>query len=237
MISVKCLASGSSGNSYAIDDGDTVLLLEAGMPSKKITTAFNTLLSRVVGCLITHEHLDHARGMGKLADAGIDLYASAGTFEARKADIRRSYRCNTIRAGIQFNLGSWTVLPWEAQHDAAEPLGFLILSRTTGEKLLFATDTYFIPNTFRGLNYLMLECNYDIATLSHNVISGVIPESLKPRLLQSHFSIDNVKDFLRHNDLSGVQRIYLIHISGNNGDREKYKKEIIKFTGCPVTVF
>jgi len=30
LVSVKCLASGSAGNSYAVDDGKSVLLLEAG---------------------------------------------------------------------------------------------------------------------------------------------------------------------------------------------------------------
>lgn len=34
-IDVKCLASGSAGNAYAVDDGESVLLLEAGLPAKR----------------------------------------------------------------------------------------------------------------------------------------------------------------------------------------------------------
>lgn len=34
-IDVKCLASGSAGNAYAVDDGESVLLLEAGIPAKR----------------------------------------------------------------------------------------------------------------------------------------------------------------------------------------------------------
>lgn len=237
MITVKCLASGSKGNSYAIDDGGTVLLLEAGIPANRITAGYGYLLERVAGCLVTHEHMDHARGTAGLTDKGIDIYASGKTISHLKNAVKRPYRLNTIKDGHQFELGTWIILPWQAQHDADEPLGFLIYSAFTKEKLLFATDTYFIPNTFRGLNYIMVECNYSLDLLNKSVAEGTFPGSHKARVMESHFSIDNVKGFLGHNDLSGVQRIYLIHVSGQNGDKTMFKREIMKLTGLPVTVF
>lgn len=238
MIEIKCLASGSTGNSYAVDDGKSVLLLEAGIRKRTILAGYMDLLMRVQGCLITHEHQDHAKAALGLPMAGIDVYASGGTFAALNAEKdRRNYRLHSIKAGEQFTLGTWTVLPWEAQHDAAEPLGFLLYSTVTRERLLFATDTYFIPNTFRELNYIMVECNYDLSQLLRNISDGTVPESLKPRLLQSHFSLDNVRAFLTANDLSHVQRIYLLHVSSQNGDKDKFMRDIVALTGKPVTVF
>ena len=79
MIEIKCLASGSSGNSYAVDDGETVLLLEAGITSKKILSGYAELLDRVAGCLVTHEHKDHAKSAWDLTKSGIDVYTSEGT--------------------------------------------------------------------------------------------------------------------------------------------------------------
>lgn len=238
MIKVKCLASGSTGNSYAVDDGKSALLLEAGIRKRTILAGYMDLLTRVQGCLITHEHQDHAKAALGLPMAGIDVYTSGGTFAALNAEKdRRNYRLHSIKAGEQFTLGTWTVLPWEAQHDAAEPLGFLLYSTVTRERLLFATDTYFIPNTFRGLNYIMVECNYDLSQLLRNISDGTVPESLKPRLLQSHFSLDNVRAFLTANDLSHVQRIYLLHVSSQNGDKDKFMRDIVALTGKPVTVF
>lgn len=70
-IDVKCLASGSTGNAYAVDDGESALLLEAGLPAKRILSGFLPLLPRVAGCLITHEHGDHACGAVGLAGAGL----------------------------------------------------------------------------------------------------------------------------------------------------------------------
>lgn len=235
-IDVKCLASGSTGNSYAVDDGESVLLLEAGIRSKKILSAYLDLLPRVKGCLISHEHGDHASGAAGLATAGIDLYATAGTL-TNIPNINRPYRKHTVRAGEQFTLGSWIVLPFETRHDAAEPCGYLLYSTAAREKLLFATDTYYIPSLFRGINVVMIECNYSLSILDESIRNGVIPESMRPRLLQSHFSLDNMKDFLRANDMSTVRHIYLIHISHNNGDPEQFKQEIQRLTGKPVTAF
>lgn len=238
MIEVKCLASGSTGNSYAVDDGRTVLLLEAGIRSTRILSGYADLLDRVAGCLVTHEHQDHAKGACRLAESGIDIYASAGTLDAiRPAGFLRGYRLHTLCANRQIQIGSWAVLPWEAQHDAAEPLGFLLYSQHTKERLIFATDTFYIEPAFNQPNYIMVECNYDKKILDRNIADGTVPEVLKPRLLQSHFSLDNVRTFLTANDLSRVQHIYLLHVSAGNGDREAFGRDIKALTGIPVTVF
>lgn len=241
MIDVRCLASGSTGNSYALDDGRSVLLLEAGISGKRILGGYRDLLPRVIGCLVSHEHQDHAKGAAELARRGIPLYASAGTFGAIR-DIQNPYALHTIRAREAVQIYSqdgrevlWTVLPWEAQHDAAEPLGFLLQSRTTGEKILFATDTYYIPYTFQGLDYILLECNYSRELLQESIEDGRTAPEQTRRVYQSHFGLRNVLDMLRANDLSRVQRIYLIHISRENGDPETFAKQVRAFTGKPVT--
>lgn len=236
MVQVKCLASGSTGNSYALDDGKSVLLLEAGISAKRILSGYISLLPRVAGCLITHEHMDHAKGAKDLAARGIDLYASSGTF-SNIDGIRHPYRKHTIWTGEQFTLGSWLVVPWQAQHDAQEPLGFLLYSKVQKEKILFATDTYYIPNTFKDLNVILVECNYDPQILEKRIRERQVVPSMARRLLQSHFNIEHVKDFLRSNDLSKVRQIYLIHISKGNGDPAAFQKAIMALTGRPVHVF
>lgn len=248
MIGVKCLASGSTGNSYAVDDGESVLLLEAGIRSKKILTGYLDLLPRVAGCLITHEHQDHSRSAADLAAHGIDLYATTGTFMGiteRIGPIDRPYRKHVVRIGEPFKLESWIILPFETKHDeprtcekpCLDPCGYLLYSRVAREKLLFATDTYYIPNRFSGLNVIMVECNYSMALLKESIREGRVSETMKHRLEQSHFSIENVKTFLAANDMSTVRWIYLLHLSRNNADPVLFKKEIQRITGKPVTVF
>lgn len=236
MLGVKCLATGSTGNSYALDDGETVLLLEAGIQAKKITGGFADWLPRVAGCLITHEHKDHAQGAADLAARGIDLYASHGTFEGIGA-LHCFYRAHTLQPLKQVTVGSWQVLSFPVEHDAAEPFGYLLYSLRTHEKVLFATDTYFVRYRFSGLTAALVECNYSLSLLVRNVQAGRVPETLKTRLLQSHFSLEHLKEFLSKTDLSRVHDIYLLHCSSQNGNRELFKNEIIQATGIPVTVF
>lgn len=236
MLDIHCLASGSSGNSYAIDDGESVLLLEAGIKINKLLQGYYDLLERVAGCLITHEHNDHAISTAKLHDSGFKIYASKGTLQNIKRVNPDEYGYITVTAGRQFSVGSYIVMPWQAQHDCAEPLGYLIYSTISKDKLLFATDTYYIPNRFINLNYIMVECNYCEEILRENLINGTMNGTLAKRLRQSHFSIENVKEFLKANDLSRVEEIYLLHLSSKNADRKFFKEEIQRLTGKLITV-
>ena len=233
---VYCLASGSSGNSYAVDDGESVLLLEAGLPASRIMQGYLDLLPRCAGCLITHEHQDHAKGAASLCSRGIDLYMTAGTQHAL-GDFKCPYRIHTIWALKQFLIGSWIVLPFGTEHDAAESVGFLLASTITHEKVLFATDTYYIKYRFSGVNVFMLECNYSLPILRENIKSGLVPESQKKRLLQSHFSLEHLIEFLKVTDLSAAGRIYLLHSSSRNGDKKLFQSEVQRAAGVPVTVF
>ena len=164
--------------------------------------------------------------------AGIDCYISAGTVEALGLS---GHRLNIIKAKQQFRIGTWTALPFDTQHDAAEPLGFL-LANQAGDKLLYATDTYYIRYKFHGLTHIMVECNYAADILKRNVEAGAVPKELKSRILKSHFSLENVKRFLQANDLSKVQEIWLLHMSDGNSDAERFKREVMELTGKPTYI-
>ena len=126
-------------------------------------------------------------------------------------------------------------MPFDVQHDVSEPYGFL-LANEDGDKLLFATDTYYIKYKFPGLTHIMVECNYSEAILNANIESRSIHKSMRNRLIQSHFSLENVKTFLAANDLSKVQEIWLLHLSDTNSDEQLFKQEIAKQTGKVVYV-
>ena len=79
---IQILASGSSGNAYIIGDGETSLLLDAGIPLKAIQTGSGFRVRQLAGCFITHSHKDHSKAAKDLARLGVDIYTSAGTIEA-----------------------------------------------------------------------------------------------------------------------------------------------------------
>ena len=55
---LKVVSSSSKGNAYILSDntGDSIII-ECGMPIKKIQQALDFKLQGVQGCLISHEHL------------------------------------------------------------------------------------------------------------------------------------------------------------------------------------
>lgn len=232
MIEITPIASGSLGNCYRIDDGRIPLLLECGISYKEIQKKLNFRTSEIVACLVSHEHQDHSKSVKDLMKVGIDCYMSKCTAEALDVS---GHRLHIIKARQQFHIGSWVVLPFETQHDAVEPLGFL-LANQAGDKLLYATDTYYIRYKFRGLTHIMIECNYSMDILKTKVKAGLMEPAIKRRILKSHFSLKNVKDFLRANDLSKVREIWLLHMSDGNSDAERFKREVQELTGKMVFV-
>lgn len=232
MIEITAIASSSRGNCYKLTDGRTPILLECGIPYKQIQQALNFKVSEIKGCLVTHEHKDHSKAVREVARAGINIYATQGTVNAIGAD---GHRIKVIKPLQDFTIGTWTILPFTTQHDAAEPVGFLLASQA-GEKVLFATDTYYIHYSFKGLTHIMVECNYDPEILSENIESGKVPVAMAHRLYQSHFSIKNVKAFLEANDLSLVREIWLLHLSDSNSDAAQFKRQIQELTGKMVIV-
>ena len=232
MIDITVLASGSRGNCYHITDGSTPLLLECGISYKEIQKGLNFRIAEIASCLISHEHKDHCKAVRDMMKAGIDCYMSQGTADALSIS---GHRLHIVRAKQQFRIGTWTILPFETQHDAAEPLGFL-LANQYGEKLLYATDTFYIRYRFKALTHLMLECNYSLDILKANVEAGTVDVSLKNRILKSHMSLETLKGFLKANDLSRVEQIWLLHVSDGNSDAERFRREIQELTGKMVFI-
>jgi phosphoribosyl 1,2-cyclic phosphodiesterase len=225
---MKVLASGSSGNCYFLQNQNETLIIECGIPYKDILKGLDFNISNALGCLVTHEHKDHAKAIRDIIKAGIDIYTSSGTASACAVF---EYRVEHIKSEKQFSLGDFKILPFEIEHDALEPLGFLIQRNDFG-KLLFITDSYYCQYKFSGLNHIMIECNFSSEILQESQA----PAYHKNRLLKSHFSLENVKDFLRANDLREVKNITLLHLSNGNSDAKLFKEEIEKLTGIPTYI-
>ena len=229
---IKALASSSSGNCYFISDGKTNLLIESGININKIRKHID--LTSLAGCLITHEHKDHSKSAKEIAKY-CNVYSSALTLELLDFGTY-NFRKKQVEEKQIYNIGTFKVIPFKTEHDAIDPFGYLIASTINNEKLLFATDTYYIKHKFKGLNYIMIECNYSKEILDQNIDKGNILKINSNRLIRSHFELNNVKKFLEAQDLSKVKQIYLLHLSDGNSDEKLFKREIQAITGKEVIV-
>lgn len=229
---LKVLASGSKGNCYLIQGDNETIILECGIRYKQILEGLDFNLENVIGCLVTHEHKDHSKSIEDLNKNGIDVYASKGTFESLGIE---QHRAKVIESEKLFKIGNFTIMPFESKHDAKEPLGFLINHKDIGN-LLFITDSYYCEYRFNNLNHILVECNYSKNILDENIENGVIPVSLRNRIVKSHFELSNVIEFLKSNDLSKVKNLLLIHLSSANSDSHYFIQETAKATGLAIDV-
>ena len=225
---IKIIASGSSGNAYLIGDGHTFLLLDAGIPFRriKIGCAFRT--SMIDGCLVTHRHGDHSAAIPKLIERGIAVYSNA--------DVAGLYEgVQELTALREYTIGTFRILPFEAEHDVP-CYGYQVISTATDEKLVYITDSAYVKYTFSGLTHIMIEANYDEDIMLGNVRDEKIPFSLAERVAGTHMSIDTLIDLLRANDMTKVRQIYLLHLSDNNSDAEVFKRLVQQETGAEVYI-
>ena len=215
------LGSSSSGNCYLFQSEMTgeVLAVEAGVKFNKVKKVLDFNLNSIVGCIVSHEHGDHAKCVGDFINACIPCYMSQGTKHA--LGFSSSYWAKGLLPFEQVVINGFRVIPFPVQHDAAEPYGYLIRHEECGT-VLFATDTYFLKYKFPGLNNVMLECNYSKEILDANFTAGRIDKKRYERTIKSHMSYDNCLLTLQANDLSQVCNILLLHLSDNNSNATEF---------------
>lgn len=218
---LKIINTGSVGNCYAIVVNGKYLLLDCGVPYIQIAKALQFQMASIVGCLLTHEHQDHALSARDLNRRGIKIFTSAGTASAIK--------CGTVVKHLEkYQVGEFTIRPFNVPHDAIQPFGFLVHHPAFGI-LCFITDLMYCEYNFPGITHLMIEANYSRALLKND------PEALQRRILTSHMSIESACQFVDlHKETLEV--VILIHLSDRNSEEEDYLERIQKITGKRVYI-
>lgn len=216
------LFSGSSGNSTYIGSARGGILIDAGVSAKRLTQALcdiNVDASRVEAIFITHEHTDHISGLRVFANKhGIDVYASRGTLRAleRKGVLDGRFKAREITDdGVEVN--GMFVCPFHTSHDAAESVGYTVIT-ADGRRASVATDTgYVTDETFSaiyGSELIMLESNHDVGMLCN----GSYPYDTKRRILSKygHLSNDSCAETITKLLDGGTTRFFLAHLSREN---------------------
>src|SRR5690606_39852202 len=91
MVRYCALASGSNGNSYFIEKGDTAILVDVGISCKQLQMRMrerNIEPDAIAGVFITHEHTDHIKGLSVFVRRyRIPVYLTRGTYAGMRCDL------------------------------------------------------------------------------------------------------------------------------------------------------
>jgi len=232
----RCLGSSSLGNCYLLENDNECLIVEAGIRFSEVKKALDFNTSKIVGVICTHEHGDHFKYVRDYLKAGIPIKTSQGTWGALPFEVEISDK--VMRSGYWYQLGGFTITPFQVVHDAAEPFGFIIRHQEFGT-LLFATDTEYIKQNFTKLklNHILIECNYSQAIIDGRVYSGSTDKGLRDRVIQSHMELETCKDFIGINKTSSLDNIVLLHLSDGNSNEKMFQEEVQCIVGDRVNVF
>ena len=231
---LSVLGSSSAGNAYILrSSSGEKLLIECGIKHTALLEALDYDLQNLSGCLLSHEHGDHAREARWVTSRRIPLYCSKGTAEALQMEADPMIRPMVSKKPVR--VGGFSVLPFDVKHDAREPLGFLVEHKEMG-RLLFVTDSYLLRYSFRGVTHWLIECNYNTDKLQERLDSGAVHPAQYKRTLLSHMSYEACRKTLLASDLTATRHILLIHLSDGNSDADRCRKGIEEATGKDVQV-
>ncbi len=227
MINLHPLYSSSSGNLFHIQSQKGNILIDAGVSYKAINEGLKSIdkdITDINAVLITHEHIDHIRGLPLLCRKNdIPIYACGKTAEYLENELNeRNIKNNIFKLeyGQAYKVKDIEFTPFQTSHDALMPCGYRIKS---GDKTLsFATDLGYVSDeVYENLKYsdfVVLESNYDRTMLDF----GRYPYPVKMRIKGNlgHLSNDDTSDTISKLAKDGQTDFLLAHLSPNNNTND-----------------
>jgi phosphoribosyl 1,2-cyclic phosphodiesterase len=220
VIRFAVLGSGSGGNSAVVECGNVRLLVDAGLSAKQLTLRLAKLgiePSSLHGILLTHEHGDHIKGLKVfLKQYPLAVFATPQTSHVVREQGIDGGTWKTFETGQTFTVGDSEIRSFSIQHDAVDPVGFVI--GTASRRLGFLSDaghvTRSMTESLRGLNGLFVEANYDANLLEMDTKR---PWAIKQRISSRHGHLSNeqVAGLVRDISHPGLGRLVLGHLSSD----------------------
>ncbi len=222
MAKITPLFSSSKGNSYLIEEGSDKLLIDCGVSTKQLCLALDALEinpSSISGILLTHEHIDHIKGVKVFTKKfNTPLYATEAVLSYMMARDTLHFGNPLIPLSAVGNqVGDFWVENFETPHDSVGSVGFRIttdLEKTLGFVTDFGAVTDCIKEGLKGANCSVIEANYDLYMLKN----GDYPYDTKRRIASTMGHSDNndtakLASFCMEN---GTDRFLLGHLSEEN---------------------
>ena len=193
---VAVLGSGSGGNAVVVEgSGGRRILIDAGFSCRELERRLELVGlagSDLHALVLTHEHVDHARGAERFAARhGLPVYATAGTLQgAPLPDDDPELPVVVIRSGEPCEAAGFRLEAFAVPHDAREPIGIVVEDGDGCRVGLVAdlgTRSQLAWGRLRELDVLLLETNHDLDMLRN----GPYPWPLKQRVAGRHGHLSN----------------------------------------------
>ncbi len=220
------LGSGSSGNCYLLQSGETSILLDAGISTRTLKKHLKeldiSLEDDVAAVFITHDHADHIKAVGTIAcECGKTIYATRLVHEGiacnrcLKIEVPAN-RMAYVEKGKMVEVGNFRVTPFDVPHDSRDCVGYVV--EADDVRFCLITDVGHVTDTIReqvGLaNYLVLEANHDINMLQMGKYSPYLKERISSD--QGHLNNEQAANLIAEYATPQLRHVWLCHLSEEN---------------------
>ncbi|MDR3542980.1 MAG: MBL fold metallo-hydrolase [Desulfosporosinus sp.] len=224
------LASGSSGNAILVGEDNRHLLVDCGISGKSLLhnlSHVNIPYSEIEGIVVTHEHVDHIRGVGVLArKLKIPIYATTGLWKAMRPSLGKIAENQQVDVQDSFSCAGLNVLLYPTSHDSRESYGLKVTRPKRQDRgdlaVGIATDsgriTAEMHQHLKGCDAFVVEANYD----DERLWNGPYPWYLKKRISGHYGHLENkqLAEGLSEWIEGNTQRVVLAHLSEENNTPE-----------------
>lgn len=221
-LALSPLASGSKGNSYWLEFGDTCALIDCGISHRQLnlrTQQIGRSLEQVDHIFISHEHSDHVKGLAVMLKKHHPvIWATRGTLRSIRHLIPDGSSVRMLENKDEI-AGDFRVKAIPVEHDAAQPCGFHF--ETDGGSAAMVTDlgkwNQMIIDAIGGSELLIYESNHDPDMLRR----GPYPPMLKMRIASplGHLSNYDGADLAYRSMMDGTKKAILGHLSETNNTK------------------
>ena len=228
MIEFAILGSGSSGNSAVVCQGETKILVDAGLSARQLKVRLEKVgidPDALTAIVLTHEHGDHVQGLEVFCrNRSIPVYGTVHTCHlVQESRIRKAViKWNQFEAGSAFQVGDLRIESFTVPHDAADPVGYVFRGESASIGVLSDVGhiTRLIVDRLKGVDSLFVESNYDEMMLQNDAKR---PWSLKQRIANRHGHLSNEQTaaLLREIATPELNRVVLGHLSSDCNTAEK----------------
>lgn len=208
---LSVLSSGSSGNATYVETSGGGLLVDAGLPCRRIEKLLARVgrgLDHVDAVLLTHGHADHASGVRSLVrERGVEVFAAP--------DVAERLGATVVSGGERFDVCGVTARFFEVPHDSST-YGLRISDGETD--LALATDLGeagpVVLENMLGADAVVLEANHDADWLRRGPYSARLKRRISSR--NGHLSNAQAAEAALALAPHGLKDLILAHLSKTN---------------------
>lgn len=180
------------------------------------------MIGRLLFAATDERHQDHVKSLDYFINLGIPCYGNKDVCSVHKGCIELP---NVLK------VDGFKVQTFELVHDV--PNNAFIIDTSDGIRILYCTDTQYIPKIVKRVHYAIIECNSDFDTIVDNAMEGDMTMSN----FKEHQNINDCIEYLKRIYNVDLQQVVLWHLSSTNINPNDAVKRVRRELGFENVVY